>query len=203
MNKLVLVVFKCLKCSFRHSRFWFCTLFGRIIFWLNGASVGKGFRAIGYSSVNISLGGICRIGHHVVLRTGCGTTEIGCIGSRIRVGPNGKLHIGDYVGMSNVSIVCDQFISIGNHVNLGGGVQIFDTNFHSTDAAIRCSGHEKRSDVRTAPVKISDYVFIGTNALICKGVSIGEKAVVAAGSVVVCSIPAGEVWGGNPARKIR
>ena len=139
----------------------------------------------------------------MVVRSGCRHTEIGSVGSRIRVGHNGRLFVGNHVGMSNVSIVCNQSVYIGNHVLIGGGVQIFDTNFHSLVANIRCSGQERATDVRTAPIEILDSAFIGTNALICKGVTIGATAVVAAGAVVVHSIPSGEVWGGNPARKIR
>jgi acetyltransferase-like isoleucine patch superfamily enzyme len=53
------------------------------------------------------------------------------------------------------------------------------------------------------PVRIEDGAFIGTNAIICKGVTIGKESIVAAGAVVVKSIPPGEIWGGNPAKFIR
>lgn len=57
--------------------------------------------------------------------------------------------------------------------------------------------------MNSAPVVIGDNVFIGMDVLILKGVTIGEGAIVAARSVVSKSIPAGEVWGGNPAKFIR
>ena len=113
------------------------------------------------------------------------------------------LRIGNRVGMSNATVVCEESVEIGDDVLLGGGVQVFDTNFHSTDAVVRASGCETRADVRTAPVRIGSRVFVGANALICKGARIGDEAVVAAGSVVVCDVPAGETWGGNPARRIK
>ena len=138
-----------------------------------------------------------------MIRTGLHDTEVGTVGSRIRVGPKGVLRIGDRVGMSNVTIVCEESVAIGNDVFIGGGVQIFDTNFHSTAAAVRTSGRETRADVRTASVYIGSRVFIGVNAIICKGVTIGDEAVIAAGSVVVCDVSAGEIWGGNPAIRIR
>ena len=105
--------------------------------------------------------------------------------------------------MSNATIVCEESVEIGDDVLLGGGVQVFDTNFHSTDAAVRASGRETRADVRTAPVRIGPRVFVGADAIVCKGVTIGDEAVVAAGSVVVCDVPACETWGGNPARRIK
>ena len=170
---------------------------------LNGIRFGRGLKAIGVPSVNVSLGGSATIGERFTIRTGCGNTEIGSVGSRIRVGPKGILKIGDCVGMSNATIVCEESVEIGDDVLIGGGVQIFDTNFHSTDASIRISGHESRSDVKTAPVRIGARAFLGANAIVCKGVTIGDEAVVAAGSVVVGDIPAGETWGGNPARRIK
>ena len=55
----------------------------------------------------------------------------------------------------------------------------------------------------TAPVRIENDAFIGTRCIICKGVTIGEKSIIAAGSVVVKDVPAGEMWGGNPAKYIK
>lgn len=56
--------------------------------------------------------------------------------------------------------------------------------------------------IKHAPIKIEDDVFIGARTIITKGVTIGAKSIVAAGSVVVCNIPSGEIWGGNPAKFI-
>jgi acetyltransferase-like isoleucine patch superfamily enzyme len=58
-------------------------------------------------------------------------------------------------------------------------------------------------DIRTAPVVIGRGAFIGTCSIILKGVTIGEYSVIAAGSVVVTSVPDGEIWGGNPAKFIK
>lgn len=132
-----------------------------------------------------------------------GNTNVGNVGSRLRVGPKGVLSIGDHVGMSNATIVCHESVTIGNRVHVGGGVQIFDTNFHSLKPEIRNADREDLSAARTAPVRIGNGCLLGTNAIICKGVTIGENAVVGAGSVVVCDIDAGEIWAGNPAKKVR
>ena len=163
----------------------------------------KAYKALGRAKINVSMGGRASIGNNFYIRTGQAYTEVGSLGSRILVGPQGVLTIGNNVGMSNATIVADLSVTIGDNVMIGGGVQIFDTNFHSIDPAIRTSGHETRDDVKTAPVMIGNDVFIGTNAIICKGVTIGDKAIISAGSVVVKSIPTDEVWGGNPATKIQ
>ena len=104
--------------------------------------------------------------------------------------------------MSNTAIHCHKSITIGNCVNFGGGVMIFDTDFHSLDWKDRQDGTDiaKRA---IAPVVIDDYVFIGADSIILKGVHIGEKSIVGAGSVVSKDIPAGEIWAGNPARFIK
>lgn len=93
-----------------------------------------------------------------------------------------------------------QRIWIGKNVKVGGGTRIFDTDFHPLDYM------DRRNTVhgtKTAPVIIEDDVFIGTNCIIGKGVTIGARSIIAAGSVVVKSIPSDEIWGGNPAKFIR
>jgi len=52
-------------------------------------------------------------------------------------------------------------------------------------------------------VQIGDGVWIGANAFVSPGVAIGDNAVVGANSVVTVDVPAGEIWGGVPARFIR
>lgn len=52
-------------------------------------------------------------------------------------------------------------------------------------------------------VVIGNHVFIGMNSLIVNAVDIGDNAIIAAGSIVNCDIPSGELWGGNPAKFIK
>lgn len=123
--------------------------------------------------------------------------------SRIHVADGAKLHIGEMVGMTNTSLMCHQEITIGDHVNIGAGCLIMDSNFHSTNWQYRI---DRRMDIErhsNKPVHIGDVAFIGARSIICKGVNIGEHAIIAAGSVVVKDVPANELWGGNPARFIK
>jgi acetyltransferase-like isoleucine patch superfamily enzyme len=196
-------IHKALKAIHLRISFIYWTTYTHMIFWLNSVKCGRQLRAFGRAKINVSIGGKARIGERFCIRTGLFYTEVGGIGSRLLVGPKGVLTIGNNVGMSNTTIFAEESVTIGNNVIIGGGVQIFDTNFHSTDPAIRTGGQETRNDVKTAPIIIGDNVFIGTNSIICKGVSIGDNAIIAAGSVVVRSIPANEVWGGNPAKRIK
>lgn len=123
--------------------------------------------------------------------------------SQIIVLPGAKLEIGDNVGMSQVSITCKEHIKIGSHVKIGAGTMIFDTNFHNTDWKVRRNPVEDNQTAKTAPVFIGDDCFIGTRSIICKGVTIGPRSIIAAGSVVVKDIPSDCIAGGNPCNVIK
>ena len=88
-------------------------------------------------------------------------------------------------------------VTIGDNVLIGPAVQIY-TALHPLDAAARRSGIESG-----APVSIGHDVWIGGAAVICPGVTIGDGAVIGAGSVVTRDIPARVFAAGNPCRVIR
>lgn len=144
-----------------------------------------------------SIGGDVKIGKGLI----CRSTPDGF--SKIVVQKNARFSVGDYSGFTNVSIQCFDSIKIGSYVNIGNGTTIFDTNFHSLDWNIRCERSKDIENAITSPVVIEDYVFIGARCIIGKGIRIGEKSIIAAGSVVVKDVPAGQLWGGNPAKFIK
>ena len=88
-------------------------------------------------------------------------------------------------------------IDIGNDVQVGPAVQLY-TAQHPLEAEIRRSGLES-----ARPIRIGNDVWIGGGAVILPGVTIGDRSVVGAGSVVVHSVPADCVAVGNPARVVR
>lgn len=112
--------------------------------------------------------------------------------------PNAHLKIGNHVGISGAIIYCRGNITIGDYVNLGAGAKIYDNDFHPITALER---REHVVDhIAIKDVKICDDVWIGNNATILKGVTIGPRSVVAANAVVTCDIPADVVVAGVPAR---
>jgi acetyltransferase-like isoleucine patch superfamily enzyme len=119
----------------------------------------------------------------------------------IYIKQNAIVRIGDNTGLSNVAIYAAQKINVGDYVKIGGNVCIYDTDFHSLDYQDRMMKNEP--NVKSAPVEIRNNVFIGANSIILKGVVIGEKSIIGAGSVVTKQISANEIWAGNPARFIR
>ena len=122
---------------------------------------------------------------------------------QIVVTDGAELIIGKNVGMSQAAIICHHSITIGDNVKIGGGVKIYDTNFHSLNPEIRRIREWDMREKKCRPVVIEHDAFIGAGAIILSGVTIGENSIVAAGSVVSKSIPANEIWGGNPARFIK
>lgn len=143
------------------------------------------------------------IGDYFIANSGV-TAGIDCgNGCKIAVQSGAKLIIGKYSGMTNSIIQCHEEIIIGDHVNIGAGCMIMDSNFHSTDWRDRLDRHKDIENHKNAPIRIGDVVFIGARSIICKGVTIGAHSMIAAGSVVVTDVPANEVWGGNPARFIK
>lgn len=104
---------------------------------------------------------------------------------------------------SNVYLNCNcvvldvMKVEIGSHVLIGPAVQIY-TAMHPLDAAARREGKEY-----AMPVTIGCDVWIGGGVIVCPGVSIGDRSVVGAGSVVTRSLPADVLAAGNPCRVIR
>lgn len=130
--------------------------------------------------------------------SGIGTTP-----SKITVGEGASLTIGDYSGISSTTILVKNSVTIGNHVNIGGGTFINDSDHHSTDWRDRADRRVDKKNAKSSPIVIGDYVFIGAWSIIGKGVTIGEKSIIAAGSVVVKDIPANCIAGGNPCKVIK
>lgn len=113
-----------------------------------------------------------------------------------------KLCIGNNVGISSSAIYCQKDISIGDNVNIGGNVVIYDTDFHSKSSNDRLERSADIQNTITKSVKICDNVFIGAHSTILKGVTIGQNSIVGACSVVTKDIPSNEIWAGNPAHYI-
>ena len=113
----------------------------------------------------------------------------------------GSLKIGKRCQISNAAMVASVGIELGEDVFLGGGVKIYDTDFHPLDSRQRIE--YRNENTRRKPVSIGDGAFIGAHSIILKGVSIGKRAVIGAGSVVTKNVGDDEIWAGAPARLIR
>ncbi|WP_237182616.1 sugar O-acetyltransferase [Roseomonas marmotae] len=106
-----------------------------------------------------------------------------------------NIRLGDGVFLNFNCVILDVVaVSIGDKTQIGPGVQILTAD-HPRDAETRDAGLEFGR-----PIHIGRNVWIGGGALILPGVTIGDDAVIGAGSVVTRDVPAGATAFGNPAR---
>lgn len=110
----------------------------------------------------------------------------------------GDVIIGDHtrIGLHNTIIGP---VDIGNHVNLAQGITVTALNHNFSDTNKRID----EQGVSTNPVTIEDDVWVGANAVILPGVTIGEHCVVAAGAVVTKDVPPHSLVAGVPAKVIK
>lgn len=109
--------------------------------------------------------------------------------------------IGNNVGMSSTVLWAHKEIKIGNNVKIGGNCVIIDTDSHSIDYLKRRNPDTDWGIAKS--VVIEDDVMLGMNTIVLKGVTIGTRTVVGAGSVVTKDLPPDCIAGGNPAKVIR
>jgi acetyltransferase-like isoleucine patch superfamily enzyme len=136
------------------------------------------------------------------------------IAGQLLVFPSGgQIQIGEYCSVGpNSRIWSQEKIVIGHHVLISHTVAIMDTDGHELSLGNRSRETEyilnhglppTKGSVQTLPVTIGNHVWIGCCSVILKGVTIGDGAIVGAGSVVTKSLPAHCIAAGNPARIIR
>jgi len=118
-------------------------------------------------------------------------------GCNVFIYEGGKLILGSGYANSGTQIRCTERIEIGKNATIAHDVVIIDSDFHTIEY------EDGSRSAKTAPVIIGDNVWIGREAIILKGVTVGDGAVIAAHSVVTKDVPARSVVGGNPAKVIR
>jgi acetyltransferase-like isoleucine patch superfamily enzyme len=184
---------------FDHLLAIYFTHLNRAKIWLWSGKFEKGFRSTGplflrnLGSFTIGKSFRCNSGRRVNIVGGDSMLAI-------RIAKKASLCIGDNVGISSSTIACHEKIVIGNNVLIGGGCEIFDTDFHTISPNERTLPKKRP---KSSPIFIGNDVFIGAGTTVLKGVTIGEGAVIGAKSLVTKDIPAFEIWGGSPARKLR
>ena len=131
----------------------------------------------------------------------------------------GQVKIGNHSYVGGGTFISRSSIEIGNYVTIAWGGTFYDHDSHSLDYMMRRKDiddeledirngqnfieHKDWSVVNSKPIKICDDAWIGMNVIILKGVTIGEGAVVGAGSVVTKDVPAWTVVAGNPAKVVK
>lgn len=203
MKHFIRIAYKAIQYGMMLCRAIFFTTVFRSLLKINGVKYGKGvqcFNAIPALQINRhSL--LVSIGDQVIFNSY--TDHSWNAKCKLIVLAGAVLTVGSNSGMNGVMLYCSKEVRIGSHVKIGGGTKISDSNHHSLDYLTRRNAASDSQEAESSPIHIGNDVFIGAGCYIGKGVTIGNRSIVAAGSVVVKSIPADEIWGGNPARFIK
>jgi acetyltransferase-like isoleucine patch superfamily enzyme len=148
----------------------------------------------------------CRSELPVGLRIGRGASL--CDASLLDVGPRGFVHIRDFALVTSPRIVCDLEVDIGEYALIAWSAIIMDTFRAPFDPAERARrqqlGREAEGPMGEArAVRLGPSTWIGFEACVLPGVTIGEGSVVAARAVVAADVPPYVIVAGNPARIVR
>jgi acetyltransferase-like isoleucine patch superfamily enzyme len=134
------------------------------------------------------------------------------LGTMFDVGPRGHVTVGDYALVHGARIICHERVEIGDYALISWNVVLMDSYGLPVDPIARrrelhqASLHWPRpleAGEPSGPVRIGANVWIGFDACVLPGVTIGRGAVVGARSVVTEDVPPYPVAAGNPARVIR
>jgi galactoside O-acetyltransferase len=132
---------------------------------------------------------------------------------------DGEVSIGDRVFLGGGTVICRSRIEFGNDIFVAWGGYFYDHDSHSLDYRQRHLDMSRQledyrsgrnfilnkdwSDVASKPIVIQDNVWIGMHCIILKGITIGEGAIVGAGSIVTKDVEPWTVVAGNPAKIIK
>lgn len=159
----------------------------RMIFKAHGVVFGRNLQIPGKVSWLIG-GGKLKIGDNFYFSSGDAVNPMTSnLQGAVYVESGAELTIGSNVGMSSTRIWVHDSVAVGNNVKLGACVLITDTDAHPMDYMARRTSNE---GTKSAPIVIEDDVWVGAHCIILKGVTIGARSIIGAGSVVTKSIPA-------------
>lgn len=173
-------------------------------FWINDVSVGRNVLAFDRMFVSVKGQGHIVIGDNVILFSGGDLNPLS-LGTfiHLRVENNSQLKIGNNVGISSSCIWCRSGITIGNNVKIGANCRIIDSDAHSLNYEQRRNSNLDQQNIKAKPIIIGNDVLIGASVVILKGVEIGDRCIIGAGSVVAKSIPSDCIAVGNPCKILK
>lgn len=162
-----------------------------------GCETSRGEIINGFPYVRRKGNGRIVIGEGVTINSARWANWLGTSGSMMLSVENGALlELKRGSGVSACQLIANVGIEIGEEAMIGAGCLICDSDMHEVPL-----GSDR--PVAMAPIKIGKRAFIGARSIILKGVTIGDGAVVGAGSVVTSDVPPNSLAAGNPAMVLR
>jgi acetyltransferase-like isoleucine patch superfamily enzyme len=176
--------------TFSFFQLHICSFSMRVISYLKDIKMGKNCKFQGLAKFKRSETGRIEIGNNCRFLSSTFSNILGIYKpcNLMATERNSSLLIGSNCGFSGTTIACAKLINIGNNVRCGSNSLITDSDWHFDD--VRSGGSK--------PIIIKDGVWLGSNVVVLKGVTIGKNSLVAANSVVFQSIPDNCVAAGNP-----
>ncbi len=170
---------------------------------LLGVELESGVKFYGMPIVSMVPGSKIKIASGVVICSDSRFTALGVNHPAVirALNAGSVIEIGQNTGISGGVICSAESVAIGSNCLIGANCTISDTDFHPIKPLGRRYNNNPE-DIRSASVRIDDNVFLGTGTVVLKGVHVGDDSVIGAASVVVKSVPDGQVWAGAPARFI-
>jgi acetyltransferase-like isoleucine patch superfamily enzyme len=147
--------------------------------------IGSGVMFIG--RLTISDGTRVQLGDRVRIR------------QRVIINGGGRVEVGADTLLNGCWILAAERVSFGDHC-LVSDCGVTDNDFHNLPPELR---HEPPGPLTRRPVTVGRNVWLGTHALVLKGVTIGDNSAVGAGAVVRASVPPDVVVSGNPAVEVK
>lgn len=182
--------------------FWI--LYNRFSFSLHGIRYGKGLRVFNHLYLKLKGNTNVQIGDDFGFSSGGGYNCLSRnVKGAIELEKGASLTIGNNVGISSSCLWVFTSLSIGNNTKIGADCIILDSDTHSLDYLMRQDPKQDRPNATSKSITIGSNVLIGTRSIILKGVSIGDRSVIGAGSVVTSSIPSDCIAAGNPCKVIK
>jgi acetyltransferase-like isoleucine patch superfamily enzyme len=156
---------------------------------------------LGRPLVSVTKGARIVLGDGVRIASSVRANPLACFQpSALRaMAPGAQLILGRNVGISATALCAGASIEVGEGTIMGAGAMVFDHDFHRPVGDWDWAP-EYQANAR--PIKIGRGVFVGARAIILKGVTIGDRAVIGAAAVVTRDVPARHLAVGNPARVI-
>lgn len=189
----------------------FYIVWNKLLFSLSGVEYGNNMRIFNRFYLRLHSTAKVKIGDDFTFSSGGAHNPL-CRIQRgmIYLTRDARLTIGNNSGLSSACIWVKESVTIGNNVKVGGDCIILDNDCHSLDFQVRASkirmntGYSQDYTLaNSAPIIIEDDVLIGARCIILKGVKVGARSIIAAGSVVTKNIPSDCIAGGNPCKVIK